>query len=239
MIKLTFSNLKQADLKPLVLIQPKGIAAYQWTEIQSVSLTQREEQQLQEIKDHLLNYDTHLMNEATIWARAIYPLLLLAEQDSIQAWAEIPLQARYVNFQLEGIVDGVLGKCIAGLAETPYLVVLEAKRGLENENPLFQLYGQLLAAAHFNWENDGHEPQEIFGCYTIADNWKFLRAEIDGMEADKPSMRIEYSREYSEKLEADIIFKILKQIVSKHCKIHDPKSILDSNLGLPKNEPKK
>ncbi|BAP54503.1 hypothetical protein THII_0206 [Thioploca ingrica] len=72
--------------------------------------------------------------------------------------------------------------------------------------------------AHLNWENDGNEPQEIFGCYTIADSWKFLRVEMVGITTDIPTMRIEYSREYVEKLEAEIIFKILKRIVSKSVK---------------------
>lgn len=218
MNKLTFSKITRADLKRLIHLQEKTVAPYDWTQTDSVPLTEREQCQLQEITSHLLNYDTHLMNEATIWARAIYPLLLLAEQDTIQAWSEVFLQAQYINFEIEGIVDGTLGKCIAGLMEAPYLVMVEAKRGLEGENPLFQLYGQLLAAAHLNWENDGHEPQEIFGCYTIADVWKLLRAEIQGIASDMPTMTIEYSREYIEKLEADTIFKILKKIVSKHVK---------------------
>jgi len=51
----------------------------------------------------------------------------------------------------------------------------------------------LLAAAHLNWENDSREPQEIFGCYTVADNWSFVRAEITGLTADKPTLRIEFS----------------------------------------------
>ena len=218
MTKLTFSKITRADLKHLIHLEEQTVAPYDWTQTGSVPLNEREQYQLQEIKSHLLNYDTHLMNEATIWARAIYPLLLLAEQETIQAWSEVFLQAQYVNFEVEGITDGTLGKCMAGLMEVPYLVIVEAKRGLEGENPLSQLYGQLLAAAHLNWENDGHEPQEIFGCYTIADIWKFLRAEIDGIASDKPTMKIEYSREYMEKLEAYTIFKILKKIVSKHVK---------------------
>lgn len=213
MKKLVFSKITRTDLKNIIHLEEKTVAAYDWTQTDSVSLTEREQYQLTEIKSHLLNYDTHLMNEATIWARAIYPLLLLAEQDNIQAWTEVFLKAQYVNFEVEGIADGTLGNCIAGFMESPYLVVVEAKRGLEGENPLFQLYGQLLAAAHLNWENDGKEPQEIFGCYTIADVWKFLRVEVKDITSDMPSMKVEYSREYLEKLEADTIFKILKKIV--------------------------
>lgn len=213
---LTLSAVTLADIKRYVNLQEKEMAAHAWTQADSQLLSEREQQQLQEIVSHLLNYQVHLMNEATIWARAIYPLLLLAEQGAIQAWAGVPLQARYPQFKVEGIADGVLGRTVAGRVESPYLVVVETKRGVEAQNPVFQLYAQLLAAARLNWENDGHSPQEIFGCYTIADSWTFVRAEIDGIETDLPTMQVESSREYVEKLEAELIFKILKKIVGTY-----------------------
>jgi hypothetical protein len=95
-------------------------------------------------------------------------------------------------------------------------VVVETKKGVEGQNPVFQLYGQLLAAAYLNWVNDPCPQQEIFGCYTIADTWKFVRAELEGIETERPTMRLEYSREYSEKYDAETILKILKSIVAKH-----------------------
>jgi hypothetical protein len=216
MEKLIFSKISLADLKPLVNLQHKGIATYQWTQVDSFPLTDHELRQLQDIKSHLFNCDTQLMNEITIWARAIYPLLLLAEQGDIQAWGGVTLQARYAKFELEGIADGVLAKCEAGWVTIPYLVVVETKKGVEGQNPVFQLYGQLLVAAHLNWENDPRPQQEVFGCYTIADTWKFVRAEIEGIDTDIPTMRLEYSREYTEKYDAETILKILKSIVAKH-----------------------
>ena len=71
-------------------------------------------------------------------------MLLLSEQGMVQAWAEVSLQACYGEFELEGNADGVLGKCVSGFLEAPYLVVVEAKRGLENENPVWQNNRQLL-----------------------------------------------------------------------------------------------
>jgi hypothetical protein len=159
------------------------------------------------------------MNEATIWSRAIYPLLLLAEQGEIEAWAEVSLYGKYNKVELFGIADGVLGKSIAGRIESPYLIVIEAKKGIEAANPVFQLYGELLAAAYQNWVNDQQPQQEIFGCYTIGDTWKFLRAEVEGFEEDLPTLRVEFSREYVEKLEAETIFKILKKIVGHSIKL--------------------
>jgi hypothetical protein len=219
MIQLSLSNLKLEDLKPYFNLQEKSIAAYDWTKVDSVLLTERETLQIQEIVSHLINHDTVLMNEATIWARAIYPLLLLAEQAEIEAWAEVSLYGKYNQVELFGIADGVLGKSIAGRIESPYLVVIEAKKGIEASNLVFQLYGELLAAAYQNWTNDRNPQQEVFGCYTIGDTWKFLRAEIEGFETDKPTLRVEYSREYVEKLEAEQIFKLLKRIITNYIQI--------------------
>jgi hypothetical protein len=216
MEKLTLSGLSKATLKRLVNLEERDLATLEWLQVDSISLTAEEQQQVQFIQSRLLRYRAHLMNEATLWARVIYPLLGLAEQGNIQAWAGVSLQAQYVHFEIEGIADGVLGKAAIDGIESPYLVVVETKRGVENQNPLFQLYGQILAAAHINWENNGKSPQEMFGCYTIADSWTFVRAAIDGLDSDKPTLQIEASREYSEPSEAPTILKILKGIVARH-----------------------
>lgn len=216
MEKLILSGLSKATLKRLVNIEEQNLTMLEWLQVDSIPLTEAEQQQIQFIQARLLRYHAHLMNEATLWARAIYPLLGLAEQGNIQAWAEVSLQARYVHFEIDCIADGILGKATIDGIESPYLVVVETKRGIDNQNPLFQLYGQLLGAAHINWENQGNSPQEMFGCYTIADSWTFIRAEIEGFEADKPTIRIEASREYSEQIEAVTIVKILKGIVRKY-----------------------
>ncbi|MCP4695444.1 MAG: hypothetical protein GY862_01145, partial [Gammaproteobacteria bacterium] len=88
-----------------------------WTLPNSLVLGEEEQRQVQVIRSHLLNYQVHLMNEATVWSRAIYPLLLLAERKSVQAWAEVSLCACYKNFIIEGIADGVLGRSVAGRLE--------------------------------------------------------------------------------------------------------------------------
>lgn len=216
MEKLILSTLSLPILKQWVNLNEYGIADYDWLNVEAISLSEAEQQELQRLRLRLLNHRTLLMNEATIWARGIYPLLLLAEQGNIEAWAGVAMRATYPQFEIEGIADGVLGKCVSGFIETPYLIVIEAKRGLEAQNPVYQLYGQLLVAAHLNWENNPKEPQEIFGCYTIADSWSFIRAEVNGMIADRPTMRIESSRQYAEQYDAETIAKILKGIVSKY-----------------------
>jgi len=219
MEKLVLSTLSLPILKRWVNLDESGIAEYEWLNVAAISLNEAEQQELQRLRLRLWNHRTLLMNEATIWARGIYPLLLLAEQDNIEAWAGVAMSAKYPQFEIDCIVDGVLGKCVSGFIESPYLMIVEAKRGLEAQNPLYQLYGQLLVAAHLNWENDQIEPQEIFGCYTIADSWSFIRAEVNGILTDRPTMRIESSRQYAEQYDAETIVKILKGIVSKYVKL--------------------
>jgi hypothetical protein len=121
----------------------------------------------------------------------------------------------YSQFELDGVADGVMGYSVAGRLEMPYLVVVETKRGIENQNPIFQLYAQLLAAARLNWEGDRLSVQEVFGCYTIADSWTFVRAEVSEIESDRPTLKVESSQEYSEKSDAETILKVLKSIVAQ------------------------
>jgi hypothetical protein len=214
MPQLLLSKIKPAELKSLIAIEERGIAAYPWLNIDTIALSDTDQQQIDRLRNRLLNERTLLMNEATVWARAIYPLLLLAEQDAIQAWAEVELSAQYKNFSIAGIADAVVGQCIEGELKMPYLIVVEAKRGLEAENPKYQLYGQLLAAAYLNWQTHAGERQIIFGCYTVADTWTFVRAEVSGFETERPILNLESSRDYVEKLEADTILKILKRILA-------------------------
>ena len=213
-----FSEVTFADLKRLVVLEEQSESSYRWDTTDSLHLTEQETWLIETIVGYIRDLPVHLLNEATVWARAVYPLLLLAETKEIRAWSELPLACQYPQFALEGVVDGVLGKSYAGRMDAPYLVVIEAKRGVEAQSPVAQSYAQMLAAAHLNWEHDQQQPQEIFGCYTIADTWTFMHAEVSDIETDKPFMRLETSREYVQKLEAETIARILKQIVASRQK---------------------
>lgn len=216
MIKLTPSTLSLSTLKRIVNLHSREMANYEWTQVDAIELTKREQQRLQELTADLLYYPVLLMSEATLLARVLYPLLLLAEQPPIRALVGVALQARYTQFEIEGIADLALAKNTMGFIESPYLIIVEAKRGIEGQNPIMQLYAHLLAAAHLNWENNESTSQEIFGGYTIADTWTFVKANISGIDKDIPTLCVEMSREYTEKLEAETIVKILKHIVSKY-----------------------
>lgn len=212
-VQLSCSSLTLASLRTLLSIQDAGVQSYDWTDTSAATLSAAVQRQVTDIQERLLNDRPQLMNEATVWARVIYPLLMLAEQDSIRAWAQIPLKAIYPAFEVNGVADGVLGRGLAGDVQAPYLVVVEAKRGIEARSPQYQLYGEMLAAARMNWEFDNKDPQMIFGCYTIADVWTFVRGKVEGIDVDHPSLSLESSREYSSKLEAETIVKILQRVV--------------------------
>jgi hypothetical protein len=215
MQKFNTSSLSLADLETIVTLNESSGNSFEWEDISLIELTETEQYDVSLLQKRLQNTQVHLFNEATIWARAIYPLLLMAEQSNIQVWAEVALRGEYTQFEIEGIADGVMGRSVVGRITTPYLVMIETKRGVEAQNPIFQLYGELLAAAWMNWKQNQNSTQEIFGCYTIADSWTFLRAEVSQIQSDRPVLRIECSREYNERLETATILKLLKQIVDR------------------------
>jgi hypothetical protein len=215
MTALSFSKLTLEDLTHCVNLQSHGHHNHDWLQTEGIELSADELAEIQRLQLKIGRSQPHLLNEATVWAKLVFPLLALAEQDSIAAWSEVILTAQYANFRLEGIADGVLGQAPLGYLETPYFVVVEAKKGLGAETPQFQLYGQLLAAAHMNWQRDRQDPQEIFGCYTIATTWTFCRAVVQNLDSDRPTLILEMSEELSEKFEADRILKLLKRILKK------------------------
>lgn len=215
MQKFKISSLSLVDIESIVTIAEVSGESFTWEDISQIELTEAEHYDVNLLQKRLQNTQVHLFNEATIWARAIYPLLLLAERENIQVWAEVALRGQYPQFEMEGIADGVIGRSIVGRITTPYLVMIATKRGVEAQNPIFQLYGELLAAAWMNWKQNNAAVQQIFGCYTITDSWTFLRAEVSQIDSDRPLLSIECSREYNERLETATILKLLKQIVGR------------------------
>ncbi|MEM7538829.1 MAG: hypothetical protein AAF639_42110 [Chloroflexota bacterium] len=215
-------DLTEAQLLEVVSLNEKGTADYPWLDVSEISISADEQADINKIQTRLARSQTTLINEATIWARGIYPLLILAERDQIEAWAEVSLSSMFVDVKLTGTADGVIAKVIAGIMRTPYLVTLEAKRSIEAKHPRIQFYGQLLVAAKLNWQaqtqSSPDSSMEIFGCYTIGDVWTFARATVDGIDKDsgKPLMTVETSREYVERVEAATILKILKKIIAHY-----------------------
>lgn len=214
MQRLAISNLTPDSLKHIVRITYRGIGAWEWTQCDTtIPLADYEQVHIEALRKRLYATKPTLMNEATIWARAIYPLLALAEQGDIQAWSQIALQATYPHVELHGVADGVLGCGIGDIVETPYVVIVEAKRSIEAQDPRFPLYGYMLAAVYLNWQHDQQPTQHLYGCYTIGDIWTFIHTMIEDINTDMPHMTIESSREYVQRLEMETILRLLKQIV--------------------------
>lgn len=117
---------------------------------------------------------------------------------------------------MEGEVDGALAPSLGGRIQPPYLIVHKAKRGLHAPDPLYQLCGEMLAAARLNWEGDTNSEQEVFGCYTVNDSWTFVRGIVSDIETNKPTFTLEFSPDYNGVLEAEYIVQLLKFIVAKH-----------------------
>ena len=210
----TFSQLTEKVIHQLVTLDEEDWALEEWQD-RPISLTDDECRRLEEIKSTVHHQHIVLMNEATLWSRAIYPLLMLAEQGRVRAWSGVPLKAAYPTFALEGEVDGALAPATGGRIRPPYLIVHEAKRGLNAPDPLYQLYGEMLAAARINAERDAAAEQEIFGCYTVNETWAFVRGIVSDMESDKPTFAVEFGPAYHGTLEAEEIVQLLKFIVAK------------------------
>ena len=212
------SQLTEDILNELVTLQETDGALEVWEQMRAV-LTSEEQMLLDYFKATLYRRNLVPMNEATLWSRAIYPLLRLAEHGQIQAWAGVPLKATYPAFELEGEADGALAPSVGGKIQTLYLIVHEAKRGVNAPDPQYQLYGEMLAAAWLNCKNTTTLEQEIFGCYTVVDNWTFVRGVVGDIESERPTFNIEFGPVYNGVLEAARIVQILKFIVAQHINI--------------------
>ena len=84
-----FSQLTEETLETLVTLNEKYIPPAEWEKMR-VALTAEESRRVDDIKLTLRHRHLLTMNEATLWARAIYPLLVLAEREHIQAWSSVP-----------------------------------------------------------------------------------------------------------------------------------------------------
>ncbi len=199
-----------------------------WDVFARTELVEDERMELTALHKRLAYYSTARVNEATLWARAIYPLLMVAEADDVRAWSQVALsvvvrgtELRGLDdgpLRLQGIVDGALAVDAAGQPVAPFLLVVEAKRALEASDPLPQLQGAMLTVALQRLEEHPDREHDVFGCFTIADAWTFLRGRFGRSPTADGRFEItaEYhpSRELSERAEADAIASILKAVVA-------------------------
>jgi hypothetical protein len=157
------------------------------------------------------------MNEATVWARAIYPLLMQAERDAVRAWAQVPLRATYPTFEISGVVDGVLGKELASRrARSTLPGVCRSQKRHRGSKPavptLRRNAGGSLHKLEVRWPGSSNHL------------WLLHRRRcLDFRERGSPwygqrptGVIAGIVSEYSGKLEAETIVKILQQIVAQN-----------------------
>jgi hypothetical protein len=204
------------QLLELADVQDRGVIPELWEQRDLGLLVEEEKVSLSSLRRRLIYSRTLLLNDVTIWARAIYPLLAMAERDNIHAFGGVPLSGTFPGGELGGEVDGALARMgIEAEAAPPYLLVVEAKRGVEGHEPVAQLLGGLLCAAQRNHKHRPKAVHVLYGVYTVADVWTFLQVTISGLDADRPAIVTAFSPEYAEKNEAATILLLLKSIVAE------------------------
>jgi hypothetical protein len=110
-------------------------------------------------------------NDAELKSKFISPLVMLAEIDDEQMgyFLERPLSAIVGDYQLSGIVDGMIA---TGFREPdiPLFCMHEYKRSLENQGaPDAQVLAAMLVARELN-----PAPHPMYGLYVIGFDWHFM-----------------------------------------------------------------
>ncbi|MFO0761049.1 MAG: hypothetical protein U0359_31515 [Byssovorax sp.] len=211
MEKKQLSQITRADLTRLAELVDQEIRDEPWATFEKRPLSAEDEQQVAQVLRRYRGIHVALINEATLWSRLVYPLLLTAEREPIKAWAEVPIFARIADFEIQGVVDGALAAG-ADAPRAPLLLIMECKRGTEATNPIHALYAALLCVGWNEVEAHGGDEHTCHGCFTIADTWTFIEAEVFAPKGARPRIVVRSSREYSEKLEAHLILAVLKSI---------------------------
>jgi hypothetical protein len=223
MAKLALGSVTMEELGRLAVLESPGITEEPWN---SVVEPPDEETTilLRYLTGKLARAQPTTLNEATLWSRALYPLLELAETGRVRAWAEVALAAKdpYSDTELSGVVDGVLAQegVLAGTPAQPFLLVMEAKRGMGATDPRPALLAALLAVLWTKLgQGEGAGKAETFGCFTASDIWTFVRAEaVVRAEGQTPRIGVTFSwsREYAERSEAGAILHVLRWITRRN-----------------------
>jgi hypothetical protein len=222
MTKLSLASVTLDDLGRFAALESRGMTTEPW-QGEGESPDQAALVQLRYLTAKLAGARPTTLDAATLWSRAIYPLLELAETDLVRAWAQVALAAKdpHSDTELAGVVDGVLARegVLAGAPVQPFLLVMEAKRGMDATDPRPQLLAAILAILWTKISPAGEPgPVEAFGCFTVGDIWTFVHAEAvvrPAGIAPRLGLTLSWSREYTERNEADAILRVLRWITRR------------------------
>ena len=216
MSTLSLGQITVEQITRIAPLEARPLTNAPWEAFEATPLTPEQEQQLAWVSARLRTFHTTRANESTLWARAIYPLLVLAEQGDVRAWSQVTLRATFAvdggDVELVGVADRVLAResGLGGEPRPPLLLVVEAKRAVDAVDPAPQLLGALYIA--LQGARESRATRVSYGCYTVGDTWTFASATRTG-GADAPLVAVDWSREYTERNEAAAILRILSAIV--------------------------
>lgn len=164
----------------------------------------------------LRRFNTARANEATLWARVIYPLMELAESGDVLAWSQVTMSARHptLDLAITGVIDGAFARDDLGQPALPLLLVVEAERGIDASDPLPQVAGAMLAVALPRC-TVGAPPAEVFGAFVVTDKWTFLRGTVTADGAGALELSLAPSREYAVRHESPAIVAVMASIVER------------------------
>ncbi len=110
-------------------------------------------------------------NEVELENKFISPVIMLAgiDDDEISYFLERPLSAVIDDYELSGVVDGMIATGIRN-PHTPYFCMHEYKRGIENQGtPDAQVLAAMLVARE---KNNNRLP--IYGLFIVGLDWNFM-----------------------------------------------------------------
>ena len=142
-------------------------------------------------------------NETELENKFISPAIMLADidDDKVGYFLERPLSATIGDYQMSGIVDGMIA---TGLREpnTPLFCLHEYKRSIENQGtPDAQVLAAMLVARELNQHN-----HPIYGLFVVGLVWNFVV-----LEGNNYCISHNYN---ADGLEMFNIFKMLKNLKS-------------------------
>lgn len=217
MTTLTLSSLDMETLSAQaarVHVLPVGDEP--WAEWERRDLPAAALRGVDELLSRVRRFNTARANEATLWARVIYPLMELAESGDVLAWSQVTVSARHpaLDLAITGVIDGAFAHDDLGQPAQPLLLVVEAKRGIDASDPLPQVAGAMLAAVLPRCAA-GAPPAEVFGAFVVTDKWTFLRGAVTADSAGALSLSLAPSREYAVRHESPAIVAVMASIVER------------------------
>jgi hypothetical protein len=157
-------NLKQRLESELELLP-------QWEQLaQSIEISEFEQQTLINLQQPLI-WGGRAWNEFELENKFISPLIMAVQIDDreIGYFLERPLSGTVDDYQLSGIVDGVIATGVRS-PHTPYFCFHEYKRSVENQGtPDAQVLAAMLVAREIN-----QNAMPIYGLFVVGLVWNFV-----------------------------------------------------------------